>query len=62
MCVCVYINIQAELVSFSHASGKECHISFTEEEGDEIKIGTSCKNGGCTKVCSQTVQLCTIFI
>lgn len=21
-----------------------------EEDGDEIKIGTSCKNGGCTKV------------
>lgn len=23
---------------------------FVEEDGDEIKIGTSCKNGGCTKV------------
>lgn len=29
-------------------------VCFTEEDGDEIKIGTSCKNGGCTKVC-----LCT---
>lgn len=23
---------------------------FVEENDDEIKIGTSCKNGGCTKV------------
>uniref|UniRef100_A0A668U706 Cysteine and histidine-rich domain-containing protein 1 n=1 Tax=Oreochromis aureus TaxID=47969 RepID=A0A668U706_OREAU len=23
----------------------------TEEEGEEVKIGTSCKNGGCSKVC-----------
>ncbi len=27
-----------------------CLSVFLEEDSDEIKIGTSCKNGGCTKV------------
>lgn len=25
-------------------------FSIAEEDSDEIKIGTSCKNGGCSKV------------
>lgn len=25
-------------------------ILFTEEDSDEIKIGTACKNAGCSKV------------
>lgn len=27
-----------------------CNILFTEEDSDEIKIGTACKNSGCSKV------------
>lgn len=41
-------------VSVALQEGNKTYVCFTEEEGDEIKIGTSCKNGGCTKVC-----LCT---
>uniref|UniRef100_A0A8C5DV63 Cysteine and histidine-rich domain-containing protein 1 n=1 Tax=Gouania willdenowi TaxID=441366 RepID=A0A8C5DV63_GOUWI len=40
-------------------------VESKEEEGDEIKIGTSCKNGGCTKV-SQCVicflEKCSHFV
>lgn len=33
-------------------------FGFVEEDSDEIKIGTSCKNGGCTKVSERvTVKL-----
>jgi len=31
-------------------------ILFTEEDSDEIKIGTACKNAGCSKV-SHSVPL-----
>lgn len=30
----------------------------SEEDSDEIKIGTSCKNGGCSKVCIVKFVLC----
>lgn len=30
---------------------------FLEEDGDEVKIGTSCKNGGCTKVSKTSPSL-----
>uniref|UniRef100_A0A4W4FMR9 Cysteine and histidine-rich domain-containing protein 1 n=1 Tax=Electrophorus electricus TaxID=8005 RepID=A0A4W4FMR9_ELEEL len=38
------------LPHFNYRAVKQsCFHSFTEEEDDDIKIGTSCKNGGCTK-------------
>ncbi len=31
-------------------------FASVEEESDEIKIGTSCKNGGCTKVSKRVTE------
>lgn len=32
------------------------NIMFTEEDSDEIKIGTACKNAGCSKVSGSVIH------
>lgn len=36
-------------------------LLFLEEDGDEVKIGTSCKNGGCTKVSEASLCVVGLF-
>lgn len=52
--LCVNTQGKTSLFLSVALQGNKLYICFTEEDDDEIKIGTSCKNGGCTKVC-----LCT---
>lgn len=54
------MTVRGQHIKTNNTFFKSCHFLpwmflFPEEDSDEIKIGTSCKNGGCTKVSKSSV-------
>lgn len=62
--ICSYWGFVLTCIIHSFEEEVEVHFFaflFLEEDGDEVKIGTSCKNGGCIKVSETFSSLVGVF-